>query len=76
MAKKQKVNARQTLLTKLNGMSVADLQAYVADGKKQLLAERFGRLAQKVSKAGSYRLLRRDIARAFTVMTQKPKVKE
>ena len=76
MAKQAKLNPRKTLLAKLSGMSVAELQAFVADGKKQLLGERFGRLAQKTAKVGAYRQTRRDIARAYTVLAQKQGTKE
>ena len=76
MAKKEKLNPRKELMGKLKNMNAVELTAFVSDKKKTLLEERFNRLAQKLTKVGTYRRVRRDIARALTVMGQQQQVKE
>ena len=76
VAKKEKASGRAASLSQLRAMSADEISVFIDGQKAALLSERFNRVAQKTSKMHAYRFMKRDIARAYTVLNQKSAVKE
>ena len=63
-------------LNELKSQSVADLQAKLVEAKKELFNLRFQNATNQLTNTARIKLVRRDIARIQTVITEKSRVAE
>ena len=66
-----KASSSRETLNQLRELAPADLTKYIAEQKRKLMEDRFGRVAQKPVPAHVTRQTRRNVARAFTLLRQK-----
>ncbi|SER76045.1 50S ribosomal protein L29 [Lachnobacterium bovis] len=67
---------KNNYINELKAQSVEDLQAKLVEAKKELFNLRFQNATNQLTNTARIKLVRRDIARIQTVITEKSKVAE
>ena len=67
---------KNNYINELKAQSVEDLQAKLVEAKKELFNLRFQNATNQLTNTARIKLVRRDIARILTVITEKSRVAE